>query len=60
MLLRVLAPSGRVEKGNFPEYTGAGEDMGRLGEATTLPWFLPPNSPVLGKIHRKTHKNLNV
>lgn len=36
------------------------EDMGKVGEATTLPWFLPPNSPVLGKIHRKTHKNLNV
>lgn len=34
--------------------------MGRAGEATTLLWFLPPNSPVLGKIHRKTHKNLNV
>lgn len=34
--------------------------MGRVGEATTLLWFLPPNSPVLGKIHRKTHKNLNV
>lgn len=34
--------------------------MGRVGEATTLLGFLLPNSPVLGKSHRKTHKNLNV
>lgn len=36
--------------------------MGRVAGvgAAILPRLVPPNSPVLGKSHRQTHKNLNV
>lgn len=65
-MLSALAPWDWVEKEDFlPEYTGVGffsvpqeqiqKQRLREGwrEAATLQWFLPPNSPVLGKIHRK-------
>lgn len=51
-LLSALAPWDWVEEDFLPEYTGA-EDMGAWKEAVALQWFLPPNSPVLGKIHMK-------
>lgn len=61
-LLSALAPWDWVEKEDFlPEYTGAGffsvpqeqRIWGGWREAVALQWFLPPNSPVLGKSHMK-------